>query len=441
LSSREDLIFISIASYRDLQLGPTIQDCLGKAEFPERLRFGICRQFGEGEPESPFAREDARFRVLDVPWWQSLGACWARAEIMKLWRGEPWFLQVDSHCRFVYGWDRKLIEMAEQLRSNGSPKPIISAYALSFRPGRLEVLAGEPGQIAFQAFTPDSIPQLKPTGFPRGVAGEDPVPARFLAAGFLFAPGSFVQEVPYDPEVYFFGEEPTMAVRAFTHGYDLFHPTTSLVWHDYQRLHARRHWGDHTGGDEVPRVWTELDHESRDKVRRLLTGEPVESFGLGTERTLEEYEAYAGLSFRLRKAHPYTMRGELPPNPPPPDDWVESIYPWIAKIEIAREALPAGALDDPSLWCLAFADGDGNEIVRLDAPPEDLANFAQNDGPIVFTCEFPSATVPVTWTVRPLSRSLGWLPMLRGTLGKEDFAVLEEEEPEVHGAMGDGAAG
>jgi hypothetical protein len=31
--------------------------------------------------------------------------------------------------------------------------------------------------------------------------------------------------------------------------------------------------------------------------------------------------------------------------------------------------------------------------------------------------------------------------MLRGTLGKEDFAVLEEEEPEVHGAMGDGAAG
>jgi Glycosyltransferase (GlcNAc) len=49
-----------------------------------------------------------------------------RAEVMKLWRGEQWFLQVDSHCRFAAGWDDKLIRMAGQ---TGSPKPVLSTYA------------------------------------------------------------------------------------------------------------------------------------------------------------------------------------------------------------------------------------------------------------------------------------------------------------------------
>jgi hypothetical protein len=433
LSSKDDLIFVSIASYRDLQLGPTVRDCLGKAEYPDRVRFGICWQHGEEETRPPFPLDDARFRVLDVDYRESRGACWARAEIMKLRQGEQWFLQLDSHCRLVHGWDRKLIELVERVRERpGSAKPLLSTYGLSFKPGRLETLAGEPQMIAFQAFTWDSIAQLKPAGFPRSVdlKREEPVPARFLAAGFLFVEGGFADEVPYDPEIYFLGEESTMTVRAYTHGYDLFHPTTSLVWHDYLRKNAKRHWGDHTEDSQAPRLWTDLDKASRDKVRRLLTGEEVGSHGLGTVRTLEQYEAYAGLSFKQRKAHPYTMLGELPPNPEPPAGWAEAIYPWIAKIVVEREQLHAFALADPSLWCLAIADVEGNEIIRLDASAADLAPFHDADAPIVFTCEFPSATIPASWTVRPMSISQGWLPMLSGVFGEDDFAVLDEEAEE-----------
>ena len=39
--------------------------------------------------------------------------------------------------------------------------------------------------------------------------------------------------MPYDPDIYFSWEETTMAVRAFTHGYDLFHPSTVVTWHEY----------------------------------------------------------------------------------------------------------------------------------------------------------------------------------------------------------------
>ena len=73
------LIFVSIAAYRDLQLSPTIADCLKKATHPERLRFGICWQHGSEETTLSYL-DDARFRILDVPWRESRGACWARAE-------------------------------------------------------------------------------------------------------------------------------------------------------------------------------------------------------------------------------------------------------------------------------------------------------------------------------------------------------------------------
>ena len=42
--AKRDTIFISIASYRDKELLPTIEDCLNQAKYPDRLRFGICWQ-------------------------------------------------------------------------------------------------------------------------------------------------------------------------------------------------------------------------------------------------------------------------------------------------------------------------------------------------------------------------------------------------------------
>ena len=428
MGSEQDLIFVSIAAYRDPQLGPTIADCLAKALHPERLRFGIYRQRDEQDAELPFGRDDQRFRLIEIDWRESRGACWARAEIMKLWRGEQWFLQVDSHCRFVHGWDTKMIRA---MGETNSAKPLLSTYANPFTPGLYEILTGDPMQIIFQAFTPEGIPQLKPGPFPGGGQPDRPVPARFLAAGFLFAGGQFVEEVPYDPDLYFMGEESAMTVRAYTHGYDLFHPANVLLWHDYLRHDSRKHWGDHATLTNAARPWNELDKRSKAKVQRLLSGEPVETFGLGSVRTLEQYEAYSGLSFRLRKAHPYTVLGGQPPNPEPPPDWAEKIQPWITRIVVERELLPEGSLDDPALWCIGIEDEEGHEISRIDADALELAAFRDTEGSIVLTCEFPSDAIPATWSIHPLSRSQGWLPKIRGPLGAGDFAILEDEDDEA----------
>ncbi len=422
------LIFVSIASYRDPQLLPTLRDCLQKASHPERLRFGICWQHDKSDARSSLF-DDPRFRVLDVPWQASKGACWARAEVMKLWQGEDWFLQIDSHCRFASSWDEKLISV---MAETGSSKPILSTYATAFTPaaipGQNEVLQGPPLQMLFQAFTKEGIPQLRPADIPHARIGKAPLRARFLAAGFLFAPGSFVKEVPYDPDLYFMGEESAMTVRAFTHGYDLFHPAETVIWHDYIRADARKHWGDHTEATPVAKHWSELDEKSRDKVRRLLLGEPVDSFGIGPARTLQEYEAYAGLSFRHKRAQLYTVRGGEPPNPPIADGWHQEIYPFIARLRFNRAQLPIGALDDPQLWNVTVVDDEGFEVCRRDFTPTELAPLQNEGDTLALVCEFHSETVPATWTIWPMNRAHGWLRKFGGVFAEGDFAILLDED-------------
>ena len=419
-----DFIFVSLAAYRDPQLVPTVEDCIRKASNPARLRFGICWQRDPEDALLPFGN-DARFRVLDVNWRESKGACWARAEIMKLWQGEEWFLQVDSHCRFAEAWDALLLRAVVE---TGSEKPVLGTYAPPFTPGETEILHGGPLQMVFQQFTPDGIPQLRAGAFPAGRTSQKPLRARFLAAGFLFAPGRFVEEVPYDPELYFMGEESAMTVRAFTHGYDLFHPAEPIVWHDYVRADAKKHWGDHSDTSGVPMPWSKLDEASKLKVPHLLLGEAIDSFGLGRARTLSEYEAYAGLSFRHRKAQGYTLRGEEPPNPDALADWPNQVYPWIIRIRFSRHRLPEGSLADPVLWNLSIRDAEGYEVYQRNVAAEELAPLADAAEQLSIICEFSSDTIPANWTLWPVTRSGQWLPKFGGRLSEADFAILRDEE-------------
>ncbi len=419
-------IFISIAAYRDLQLLPTVADCLAKARYPELLRFGICWQHGAEETSLPF-EDDPRFRILDIHYRDSRGACWARSEILKLWQGEDWLLQVDSHCRFAPGWDETMIQLATE---SGSAKPILTTYATPFVPGENEPLNNSPMLIAIGGFSKDGFPLLKPMPVPGWNHRTGLERARFIAAGFLFAPGCFVQEIGYDPELYFFGEEIALTVRAFTHGYDLFHPCETLVWHDYVRKDATRHWDDHSETSDTGHVqqdWGELDRKSRAKVTRLLAGESVESYGLGAILSLRDYEAYAGLSFQLRKVQTYTVRCGEPPNAEADPDWAASIYNWMVRIHFDRALLPEQAFEAGCFWCVGVHDEIGAEIFRRDVQRAELEGLAGDEPTILIVCELESAVLPVSWSVWPVSRSRGWLRRISGNLTEDDYAVIDDE--------------
>lgn len=403
-------IFISIASYRDSELIPTIRDCIAQARDPEALRFGICWQHGDDE-ERPAEFADPRFQVIAVPWRDSAGACWARAEIMKLWNGEDFFLQIDSHHRFARHWDAILMEQAQRCQT---AKPVLSTYVAAYDPSTGTRQPPDPMQMDLDHFTEDGIALFRPRAIDPARRGSRPLRARFVSGHFLFAPGSFVQDVPYDPSLYFIGEEITLAVRAFTHGYDLFHPSAHVLWHEYSRTHRPKHWGDHVAGQTVGQPWNVRDKASRAKVSRFLTQPVYGPFGCGTARSFADYEAYAGLDFRKRTALPAVRQGSEPGTPGASDD-PNALRRWDLRITLSRAELPSAALADPSFWYVGFHDENDVEIHRADAAGPELRMLVAGDAPeIVIARRFLSAQRPARWTVWPVSRSRGWLDKLGG---------------------------
>ncbi|CAN0082941.1 unnamed protein product [Discosporangium mesarthrocarpum] len=110
--AKEGTIFVSIVSYRDPETTPTVTDLFERASNPDRVSVGIVWQLEEDEQDQEMLREtratepptDGRIRTLHMPAEHAAGPCWARRVAQSLWRGEEYYLQIDSHMRFRPGW-------------------------------------------------------------------------------------------------------------------------------------------------------------------------------------------------------------------------------------------------------------------------------------------------------------------------------------------------
>jgi hypothetical protein len=280
-------IFVAIASYRDRDLPRTMESAMAAAAEPSRLRFGICHQHdAQCDHDLDRWRDDPRVLVDAVPFQESRGVCWARARIQALYDGEPYVLQIDAHMRFAGGWDERCRRM---FGSVDSALPILTNYPPGFRvgPDGREHREPDPGArwLELAPDRPEGSFRQRAAPAPRG---DRPGRQSFVAAGFLFGPGSFYLDVPYDPEIYFAGEEITLAVRAYTHGYDLHYPNENVAWHWYDHP-SRLHWEDYE-------EHSALAAAGRQRVRRVLAGDPgLGRFGLGHRRSIASWEHLAGL--------------------------------------------------------------------------------------------------------------------------------------------------
>lgn len=299
-SGVDQRIFVQIASYRDPECQWTLRDMFEKATNPERVFAGVVWQYVADEDAHCFIMETRpeQVRIQRFNARFSKGVCWARSHTQQLWQGEEYTLQIDSHMRFEPDWDQKLIHMARQ---SGSPKPVITCYPPAYiPPDRLET--SHIYSMGAKEFDKDGMFQMEGRGIPVEEAPSKPIAGVFCSACFLFAPSSIIREVPYDPNIYFFGEEITLAVRLWTHGYDLFYPNMPIVYTNWNREYRRTHFADHSD-------WAALNRRSQNRVRYLLSGEEpadpaaldeIEKFGLGSIRTLEEYQRYSGVDFRKK---------------------------------------------------------------------------------------------------------------------------------------------
>lgn len=301
-------IFISIASYCDELLFFTIQNCMSKADKPENLFFGIVDQNSESQKEKIEQLDcNKQIRYVYINSVDTLGVSWARNIAFSLWDGEEFLLQIDSHMLFEKGWDSTLLNQYDNLKVV-SQKPIITTYPydFSFDEDNNPIFNKPSGKTVLVLRPHPDTPLQNNNAIIRFRAEhqytDSPVIGSHIAGGFIFTTSNFIEEIPYDPFLYFIGEEQSLAVRAYTRGWDIFHPIWIPLYHQYKNKkveYLSQHW--HKSIDNKRSLSSEhLKNRTIERINRLFYGDGMKGsiYGLGDSRTLDEFISFSGIDYK-----------------------------------------------------------------------------------------------------------------------------------------------
>jgi hypothetical protein len=294
-------IFVSIAGYRDTELPKTIKSMLDSARYPNDLNITVLSQdYPTRHPDLSFAK---KLNYLQMNYKEARGAGYARKLLMEEYNGEDFFFQTDSHMRFAPNWDVCMITMLEEAKQiEGSEKIILSQFPAPYKVltnGKDEFPVGDQWYWSDPSWTSvvrthadtwagnrESLPSF-----------DAPHPSHAILAGYIFANGSLVNEVPYDERISFMGEELCFSIRAYTRGWKIYAPNEMLLWHYYVRKDRPKVWSqrDDSGKKEN---WKDIEKTSKIIQKMVLTGEEKGTYGIGDRDLYEEYQKMIGIDFK-----------------------------------------------------------------------------------------------------------------------------------------------
>lgn len=316
-------IWLMVASYRDFQCPETVASALSRAEVPTRLKISIVEQNAPGDVPcdcqnntSILCQYASQIWVYKMDSTKASGPVYARHIGTRMYRGEAFAMQIDAHVQFVRAWDTSLIE---QWRATGNEMAVLSTYLTDVqesidadgrsRRNTRPIMCNSdfegrpPARYLRHNAQPEEVPAIQGT----------PMMQPFWAAGFSFARGHFVHRVPYDcclPMV-FMGEEISIGIRAWTHGYDMYTPEHSVVFHEYAQKSSRRH--------KVHFFWENKGRSNADSMASLkrltaligmapdvvdFDSTDADKYGLGTVRQVDEFYRIFMVDVIKRQAKP-----------------------------------------------------------------------------------------------------------------------------------------
>eukprot|EP00554_Chaetoceros_debilis_P007814 CAMPEP_0194075320 /NCGR_PEP_ID=MMETSP0149-20130528/2351_1 /TAXON_ID=122233 /ORGANISM="Chaetoceros debilis, Strain MM31A-1" /LENGTH=670 /DNA_ID=CAMNT_0038755761 /DNA_START=127 /DNA_END=2136 /DNA_ORIENTATION=+ len=363
----DDSVFLSLASFREHLLADTLQYAFDNAKYPEKLFIGAVVQncFGKvnedgsidasGKPcktgrqvigknkkgqdqtkvsdveidkngIEDFCKQDkykkycesGQIRVVYVHETESLGPAMARYHASKLWGGETYYVQTDSHLQFAVEWDEKYRDEFKAAKS--TPKVVLSSYPPGFSPGNGNNVHESPGaRLCFcetKVEDPNPIIRIN-TGSSYNGSEKYPTQIPFIAAGFFFTHAEFLVDVPFDPFIpwCFMGEEIALSMRAWTHGWDIYAPRKNLIAHQYRpgrmglpkfwgtvgRLYGRPGMNTKLQGSVIKRIKNMAGYPDAtlEKIREEnieFIMEDLEHYSLGDKRSRDDYLKFSGIS-------------------------------------------------------------------------------------------------------------------------------------------------
>jgi len=290
----DEIIFVSIASYRDPDLINTVKSCYENAKNKHLLYFSIFSQAEDNEHVNLSFIPENQIRYIRTHWSESKGACWARSISTDNLIGK-YFLQIDSHSRFKNNWDELIINNYIDAQKFWGNKIIITSYPDPFELNEdgTDSLIEYHSLKKLKAFWHEESKMIQSSPNWEDVVdivnGDE---IFFLSANCYFSLIDIVKEIPYDELLYFTGEEPSLALRAYTRGVRLISPVVKFMYTNYNRPNSNRklHWEDHS-------EWWKLNQDSYKRLSLIMTGDQsLGEYGIKSPLLFEQYQKIVGIN-------------------------------------------------------------------------------------------------------------------------------------------------
>ena len=295
-------IFVQIAAYRDFEISPTILNAIKQSSGNHQINFGVHICYLEDNEVDILPLDNVKYATSRAP--ENIGLGIGRALAHQFYNGEDYYLQCDSHTRFIQNWDEVVLNSALNYQIDGITKPLLTMYPANYwYPTttsnfiQTDFIPEAPLGLTNISFheNPDQFRQTRiPLQTAMPVTDGNKM-TKSVSGGSIFTVGDFL---PFNTTIAFYGEEIWLAARAYTHGFDLLIPEKQYMYHLYYNhnkpaeINKRKIlWNDY------PDLFNELDKPSKELIYKTLTEGTVGEMLLGNKRTIAEYGIHAGLDF------------------------------------------------------------------------------------------------------------------------------------------------
>lgn len=292
-------IFVQIPAYHDFELFRTIKDCYEKSSGKNTINFGVHLTYFEKKEFDVPNMHNLKLSISKAP--ENIGVGMSRYLANEFYDGEDYYLQIDSHMRFEQNWDDILIANYKKYLNDGA-NPVVSAYPGAYEYQDLKpVILNNKAHVAYTDFIQELSFENNYVPHQRAVGNfENNVFARSVSAASIFGPGNIALIKP-NKKMFFWGEEILTALRLYTHGYDIMLPESQTLYHLYydgdkgHKNLRRQVTADFPDNSLI------LEKESQQELTRIITGKVVGDQELGSSRTIEQYQEFAGVDFVGKK--------------------------------------------------------------------------------------------------------------------------------------------
>lgn len=238
--NNDDKIFISIASYRDPQLIHTLNSIIDNCSDTSKIRIVVCEQNHDND-DFNINKSYINTEIIKMKSTDARGPCWARYLIQQCWKGEQYYLQIDSHTRFVKNWD---IILRNEINMVG-PLSCLSNYVSTFDINTGNVIKSPlRGPMYVTEIDPkDGFPRFNSSYVKENTYKTPPV-SKGWSGCFSFSSSQLINDAPYDPNTpfLFFGEEIDIYTRLHKHGWTMYVPTKPICFTLFDRSYRKTFW-------------------------------------------------------------------------------------------------------------------------------------------------------------------------------------------------------